>query len=208
MRSNIFILITSFADKNPRYTPKGRCFTVSIHPHNELYGFLEAFNKYFQLFLMDSLNNRIPITKNGLGGLKKEYEELIKVKRPEVVERLSSSRKIGDMAEENEYTQAKQELAFIDGRISELEEVISKAILIDEGHGHCQEIKLGCKVTVKNVNKENIFHLVGEWEANPAEAKISHQSPLGRSLLGKKIGDKVEVEAPAGKIVYTIIKID
>ena len=157
---------------------------------------------------MDNLNDRIPITKNGLGGLKKEYEELIKVKRPEVVERLSSSRKIGDMAEENEYTQSRLELAFIVGRISELAEVISKAILIDEGHGHCQEIKLGCKVTVKNVNKENIFHLVGEWEANPAEAKISHQSPLGRSLLGKKVGEKVDFQAPAGRIIYTIVKID
>ena len=157
---------------------------------------------------MDSLNDRIPLTKNGLEELKKEYEELVKVKRPELVERLSSSRKIGDMAEENEYTQAKQELAFIDGRISELEEVISRAMLIDGGHGNCQEIKLGCKVTVKNANKEHVFHLVGEWEANPSESRISHQSPLGQSLLGKKIGEKAEVEAPAGKVVYTIIKID
>ena len=157
---------------------------------------------------MDNLNDKIPITKNGLEELKKEYDELVKIKRPEVVERLASSRKIGDMAEENEYTQAKQELAFIDGRITELEEVISKAIFIDEGHGKCQEIILGCKVTVKNASKEHVFHLVGEWEANPAEARISHQSPLGQSLLGKKIGEKVEVEAPAGKVVYTIIKID
>jgi len=157
---------------------------------------------------MDNLNDKIPITKNGLEELKKEYKQLVEVKRPEVVERLASSRKIGDMAEENEYTQAKQELAFIDGRISELEEVVNKAVLIDEGHGHCQEIKLGCRVTVKNGRNEHIFHLVGEWEANPAEARISHQSPLGQSLLGKKIGNKVAVEAPAGKIVYKIIKID
>jgi transcription elongation factor GreA len=157
---------------------------------------------------MDNLNDRIPLTKNGLEELKKEYDELVKIKRPEVVERLASSRKIGDMAEENEYTQAKQELAFIDGRITELEEVISKAMLIDGGHGNCQEIKLGCKVTVKNASKEYVFHLVGEWEVNPSESRISHQSPLGQSLLGKKIGEKVEVEAPVGKVVYTIIKID
>ena len=157
---------------------------------------------------MDTSNEKIPLTKNGLEELKKEYDDLVKVKRPEVVERLASSRKVGDMTEENEYTQAKQELAFIDGRISELEDVISRAMLIDEGHGKCQEIKLGCKVTVKNGRLEHIFHLVGEWEANPAEARISYQSPLGQSLLGKKIGDKVEVEAPAGRIVYRIIKID
>ena len=157
---------------------------------------------------MDTSNEKIPLTKNGLEELKKEYDDLVKVERPEVVERLASSRKVGDMTEENEYTQAKQELAFIDGRISELEDVISRAMLIDEGHGKCQEIKLGCKVTVKNGRLEHIFHLVGEWEANPAEARISYQSPLGQSLLGKKIGDKVEVEAPAGRIVYKIIKID
>jgi transcription elongation factor GreA len=157
---------------------------------------------------MDNQNNKIPLTKPGLAKLQEELDTLVKVKRPSVVERMSSSRKIGDMAEESEYTQSKQELAFIDGRIEELEEVINNAVLIDEGHDHCQEVKLGCKVTVQNHKNENVFHLVGEWEADPNQAKISHQSPLGQSLLGKKIGEKVEVQAPAGKIVYTISKID
>ncbi len=157
---------------------------------------------------MSNQNNRIPLTKEGLEKLKKELETLVNVKRPEVVERLASSRKTGDMTEESEYTQAKQELVFIDGRIDELQEVINRVMMIDQGHNNCQEVKLGCKITVKNANKEHIFHLVGEWEADPAQAKISHQSPLGQSLLGKKIGDKVAVEAPAGKVVYTIIKID
>ncbi len=157
---------------------------------------------------MDNQNNKIPLTKEGLEKLKKELETLIKVKRPEVVERMASSRKVGDMVEESEYTQAKQELTFIDGRIDELQEVINNAFMIDKGHGQCQEVKLGCKVTVKNLDKEHVFHLVGEWEADPAEAKISHQSPLGQSLIGKKIGDQVEVEVPAGKLVYTIVKID
>jgi len=157
---------------------------------------------------MSNQNNKIPLTKEGLEKLKKELENLVNVKRPEVVERLASSRKTGDMTEESEYTQAKQELIFIDGRIDELEEVINKAMMIDENHNNCQEVKLGCKVTVKNASKEHVFHLVGEWEADPTQAKISHQSPLGQSLLGKKIGEKVKVEAPAGKVVYTIIKID
>jgi len=157
---------------------------------------------------MYNQNNKIPLTKPGLAKLQQELDNLVKVKRPSAVERMASSRKIGDMAEESEYTQSKQELAFIDGRIEELEEVISNAVLIDEDHGHCQEVKLGCKITVQNASKEHVFHLVGEWEADPNEAKISHQSPLGQSLLGKKIGEKVEVEAPVGKIVYTISKID
>jgi len=159
-------------------------------------------------------NNKIPLTREGLEKIEKELNLLVNVKRPEIVERiverLASSRKTGDMTEETEYTQAKQELVFVDERIDELQEVIDKAMIIDEDHNNCQEVKLGCKckVTVKNIGKENIFHLVGEWEADPAQAKISHQSPLGQSLLGKKIGEKVEVQAPAGKIVYTISKID
>ena len=90
----------------------------------------------------------------------------------------------------------------------DLIEIINNVVLIDEGHDNCQEIKLGCRVMVENNSQEKTFHLVGEWEANPVEAKISYQSPLGQSLLGKKIGDKIEVAAPAGKIIYTIKKID
>ncbi len=152
--------------------------------------------------------NKVPLTKTGLAELKKELKELIEVKRPKAVERLVASRKVGDLVEENEYTQAKQELSYIDGRIAELQDVVSRAFIINEGHVNCKEIKLGCKVTVGVDGKRRIFHLVGEWEADPANAKISHQSPLGQSLLGKALGDRVEVEAPAGKIIYTIAKID
>lgn len=158
--------------------------------------------------MVNTNQDRIPLTKQGLENLKKEYQELVEIRRPQAVARMASSRKVGDMTEESEYTQAKQELDFIDGRISELDEVISKAMIIDEAHGNCPEVKLGCRVTVEAGKDTSVFHLVGEWEADPAEAKISHQSPLGQSLLGKKIGDKVEVEAPVGKIVYTIVKID
>jgi transcription elongation factor GreA len=158
--------------------------------------------------IVNTNQDRIPLTKEGLENLKKEYQQLVEIRRPQAVVRMASSRKVGDLTEESEYTQAKQELDFIDGRISELDDVINKAIIIDENHGNCPEVKLGCRVTVQAGKDEYIFHLVGEWEADPAEAKISHQSPLGQSLLGKKIGNKVEVKAPAGKIVYTIIKID
>ncbi len=163
---------------------------------------------FFELMVVNTNQDKIPLTKQGLENLKKEYQELMEVRRPQAVVRMASSRKVGDMVEESEYTQAKQDLDFIDGRISELDEVITKAMIIDENHVSCPEIKLGCKVTVQAGKNEYVFHLVGEWEADPAEAKISHQSPLGQSLLGKKIGDKVEVEAPVGKIVYTIVKID
>jgi len=152
--------------------------------------------------------DKIPLTSEGLEELKEEHQKLLEKKRPEAVERLVKARSIGELTEDNEHSQAKQQLAFVDGRISELEEVINRAVLIDEGHGKCQEVRLGCKVTVDAKKKKHIFHLVGEWEADPASKKISHKSPLGQSLLGKKVGEKVEVEAPAGKIVYTIIKVD
>ena len=157
---------------------------------------------------MDNQQEKIPLTKIGLEKLKKEYEELDKVKRPAILERLNASRKIGEFDEDSDFSQAKQELVFIDGRISELEEIINNVVLIDEGHDNCQEVKLGCQITVKNNGQEKVFHLVGEWEANPVEAKISYQSPLGQSLLGKKVGEEVEVSAPAGKVVYTVLKID
>ncbi|MCX6726040.1 MAG: transcription elongation factor GreA [Candidatus Shapirobacteria bacterium] len=157
---------------------------------------------------MDKKQEKIPLTKIGLEKLKKEYKELDEVKRPAVLERLNASRKIGEFDEDSDFSQAKQEVSFIDGRMSELEEIISNGVLIDEGHNNCQEIKLGCQIMVESNGQEKTFHLVGEWEANPVEAKISYQSPLGQSLLGKKIGDKIEVSAPAGKIIYTIKKID
>ena len=140
--------------------------------------------------------------------MKREHQKLVEEKRPQVVARLSDSRKLGELTEDNEYTQAKQELAFIDGKIKELEEVINNAILIDRGHGDCREVRLGCRVTVGLGKQSQVFHLVGEWEADPMEKKISYRSPLGQLLLGKRVGDKVEVEAPAGKIIYFIKKID
>jgi len=158
---------------------------------------------------MNNNDEQILITQEGLNELRSEYDELVKAKRPEIVERVSGSRQAGDLAENSEYIQAKEELSFVDGRISELEEVINKAKLINGKHTKCQCIGLGCKVTVKtDGGGQHLFHLVGEWEANPATKKISNTSPLGKSLLGKKVGQKIEVEAPVGKIVYTIVKID
>jgi len=152
--------------------------------------------------------DKIPLTNEGLKELKEEHQELVDKKRPAAVERMVKARSLGELTEDNEYTQAKQQLSFVDGRISELEEVINRSVLIDENHGKCQEVRLGCKVTVQGGKNKHVFHLVGEWEADPASKKISHKSPLGQSLLGKKVGEKVEVEAPAGKIVYTIVGVD
>ena len=152
-------------------------------------------------------NGKIEITKSGLDALKKELDDLVNGKRPKVVERLSNARLQGDLTENSDYHNAKDELEFLDGRISELEEVTKHAALIS-CNGNENGVSLGAKVTLKVGSLEQIFHIVGEWEADPAEKKISHSSPLGQALLGKKKGDKVEVEAPAGKVIYEILEIN
>lgn len=152
---------------------------------------------------------KIYLTSDGLSGLKKELEELVKVKRPEVVGRVAQARSLGDLSENAEYVAAREELSFIDGRIDELEELLKKAILIKEtpSKGKNKKVKLGSSVTLTVDGKRETFMLVGEWEADPNEKKISHESPLGKALIDKAIGEKVEVEAPAGRIIYTIIDI-
>lgn len=145
------------------------------------------------------------LTKEGLEELKKEYETLLNVKRPELVDRLAAARTLGDLAENSEYAAAKQDLAFIDGRIAELEEVLHGAKVVSS-HSK-KQIEVGCKVTLHIGKKKEEFTIVGEWEADPMQKKISHSSPLGKALLGKKVGEEVEVEAPAGKILYKILHI-
>ena len=154
---------------------------------------------------MSQLKN-ILVTKEGLAELKSEYDELLTKKRPELVDRLANARGQGDLTENSEYTAAKQDLAFIDGRIAELEQVLHEAKVV-VSHSK-KKIDVGCKVTLHVAGKKEAFTIVGEWEADPTQKKISHSSPLGKALLGKKVGEKVEVEAPAGKIVYKILHIE
>ena len=147
------------------------------------------------------------VTKKGLEELKSELEKLQKKKRAEVVERVAAARSMGDLSENSEYHAAKDELSLVDGRIEELEDIIKKVQIIEEDGNDSGIIQLGSQVTIKVNGKEEVFSLVGEWEADPHEKKISHESPLGKALIGKKPGDKIEVEAPAGKIAYNILKI-
>src|ERR1035437_5507417 len=152
---------------------------------------------------------KIYLTKEGLEELKAEYEDLIKVKRPDILERVSQARSMGDLSENAEYVAAREELSFIDGRVDELEELVKQAVLIQENHTKGNHVvKLGSTVTVHIKGKKEIFTVVGEWEADPKEKKISHESPLGKALIGKKVGDKVEVEAPVGTLGYTIVSVN
>ena len=152
----------------------------------------------------------IYLTKEGLEDLQKEYEQLVKVRRPEILDRVTAARNQGDLSENAEYTAARDELNFIDGRVEELEELLKQVKVIEDttksGGAHA-EVALGSKVTVKIGSKEELFTVVGEWEADPASKKISHESPLGKALLGKSKGEKVEVDAPAGKVMYTVVSV-
>jgi transcription elongation factor GreA len=152
-------------------------------------------------------NKKIYLTKEGLEELKREYDELIKVKRPNVLEHVSQARNMGDLSENAEYVASREELTFVDGRIDELEVILKQAVVIRDTKTTVHAIKLGSTVTLHVNGKKEIFTVVGEWEADPENKKISHESPLGKVLLGKKVGEKVQVEAPAGKITYSIISV-
>jgi transcription elongation factor GreA len=152
-------------------------------------------------------NKKIYLTKEGLEELKKEYDDLVKVKRPNVLEHVSQARNMGDLSENAEYVASREELTFVDGRIDELEVILKQAVVIRDTKVANHAIKLGSTVTLHSNGKKEVFTVVGEWEADPEGKKISHESPLGRVLLGKKVGEKVQVEAPAGKITYAVVSI-
>lgn len=154
------------------------------------------------------MTNKIHLTKEGKEKLEKELKFLMEEKRPKLVERLSLARAAGDLSENNDYVTAKEELEFIDSRISEIEEALTGAILINQEGKKSSSVCLGSRVLVQNGKTSNEYCIVGEWEADPASKKISQSSPLGKALLGKRVGEKIEVEVPAGKIVYKILSID
>ena len=152
------------------------------------------------------MKNDVKLTKEGLETLKSELAELRDVKRPKLVDRLANARSQGDLSENSDYQSAKEELEFLDGRIEELEDVIKTASVAPAVKAG--GVDVGTKVTVRVNGSKVVFNIVGEWEADPMNKKISHESPLGKALVGGKVGDKVEVEAPAGKVHYEILAVE
>ena len=160
------------------------------------------------LFYKTMDSKKIYLTKAGLQDLQKEHDVLVNARRPQVLSRVTEALNMGDLSENAEYAAAREELSFIDGRIEELDELLKQVEVIADGNGKGKKaVDLGTKVTLKVKGKQEIFTVVGEWEADPREKKISHESPLGKALMGRKVGDEVEVEAPAGKILYNVIAI-
>lgn len=152
--------------------------------------------------------NNVMLTAEGLVELKAELEELKNVKIPAVLDLVSKARDDGDLSENGAYIAGKQEQEFLLGRMEELEEILKNASIIKQTSGVKKAVDIGCNVTVTINGKNHSFMVVGDWEANPVEKKISSSSPLGQALIGRAIGEKVEVEAPAGKLTYTIVGIE
>jgi transcription elongation factor GreA len=140
------------------------------------------------------------ITPEGLEKLKAELEELQTVRRREVAERIKEAREFGDIAENSEYDDAKHEQAMLEQRIAQMEAPVRRAIVIDKDQVDTGVVSVGVKVHVKDqkTGDSRKFQLVGSAEANPSEEKLSHESPIGKALMGRKRGEIVTVEVPRG----------
>ena len=150
------------------------------------------------------------ITPEGLENLKAELDELINVRRPAMAQRLHTAIKQGDLSENADYITAKEEQGFLEGRILELEAVLRNAVLIEESQAPKGIVGLGSHVQVVEEGYDDVetYHVVGVTEADPTGGKISHESPMGKALLGHKAGDVVSVKAPVGEIQFRIVKIE
>ena len=149
-----------------------------------------------------------PMTEEGKRKLEEELEYLKTVKRKEVVERIKIARSFGDLSENSEYDSAKEEQAFVEGRITTLDNMIRNAKIIED-EGNSNIVSLGKTVTFVELpdGEEESYTIVGSAEADPFEGKISNDSPIAKSLLGKQVDDKVTVQTPGGEIFVQIVKI-
>lgn len=152
---------------------------------------------------------KIQVTQAAYDTLKAELEELMNVKRPKAVERLAFATSQGDLSENSDYTNAKEDLEFLDGRIAELHDVLKNADIVTN-NGEKGKVSIGkvVKVKIGDMTDPMEYNIVGEFEADPLKQKISHTSPLGQQLVGKKVGDTVSVDAPVGKVTYEILAIN
>jgi transcription elongation factor GreA len=152
---------------------------------------------------------KIPLTPEGHKKLKAEFEKLMKVDRPTNIKAIAEARAHGDLSENAEYHAAKERQSFIEGRINELQNKLARANVIDPSKIKHDKVAFGARVTILDLetDKEHVFTIVGTEEADATNGKISLSSPVGRALVGKKVGDMVEIKAPARTIEYEIMDI-
>ncbi len=152
--------------------------------------------------------NPVYLTEEGLENLREKLDDLINVKRPELAVRLNKAIKQGDLSENADYITAKEAQGFLEGQIQEIQHKIRNAVIIEESDGTDGRVRLGSHVTVLEMgyDEKETYHVVGPTEADPSSGKISHESPLGKALLGHSVGDEVTIQAPAGQIVFKLLE--
>lgn len=150
----------------------------------------------------------VPLTKEGYENLKKELERLKREERPRIIAEIEKARSFGDLSENAEYVAAKERQAFVEAKIKELEEKLAKAVVMDQPP-EGGRVSFGCKVKLKDLDNDRVleYQLVGGDEADPSRGKISIHSPVARALVGKEVGEEVEVVVPAGKRRYQILEV-
>jgi transcription elongation factor GreA len=145
------------------------------------------------------------LSKESLENLKKEYETIKDVTIPEIAHRIDEAKQQGDLSENAEYHQAREDMSWAHGRLKELEQIINNSKLITGHKG--DTVVVGSEVEVQVGANKKLYHIVGPQEVDPAKGLISNESPIGQALLGHKVGDKVEIKIPSGKQVYEIKSI-
>ena len=149
------------------------------------------------------------LTTEGLANLEKELEELKTVKRKDVSEKIKVALSFGDLSENSEYDEAKNEQAMVEARVLEIEKMLKNVMILDEDGISTDSVSVGSKVTLRHLKFDRVdtYRIVGSTEASPTNKKISDESPVGKAMLGHKVGDIVDVEAPSGINQYEIIEI-
>jgi transcription elongation factor GreA len=153
-----------------------------------------------------SVNKPTYLSREGLDDLRAELDEMTNVRRQEVAARIHDAKEHGDLSENAEYEDAKNQQAFLEGRIQTLESIIKNATIIDEHHS-TEHVQIGSTVTVDGDDGTETYTIVGSAEAKPSAGKISNESPVGRALLGRRKGDKIVVHVPAGDRTYKVVTI-
>ena len=155
------------------------------------------------------MTQRMPITKEGLTRMEEELKQLKSVARPEVIRAISQAREHGDLSENAEYHAARERQSFIEGRLAELEDKIARSEVIDVATLSGKTVKFGATVTIVDEDTDDklTYQLVGEVEADVKAGRLAINSPLGRALIGKSVGDSVDVMTPNGDKAYEILKV-
>lgn len=155
-------------------------------------------------------NEKILISRHGYEELVKRLELLKTTRRAEISDKIKQSIAFGDLTENAEYDSAKQEQAFLESEIADIEAQIARAEIIDEKAVGTDKVNVGCKVDLKNIDKKTnvVYFITGSLEADPDNSRISWTSPVGQGLMGHKVGDTVEISVPKGKVRYKIVKIE